>query len=77
MKKKYRRLFHEHDIHEYCVVEMVAPITGYDTRPHYIAGPWNTTLNVDGSITRERDMLAMSMVGGDPIYGPEIEVHNP
>ena len=77
MKKKYRRLFHKHDIHEYCLVKKVRPITGYDNTPQYIAGPWTITSNVDGSITRERDMIEVSTFYGKPIYGPETEVHNP
>ena len=40
-------------------------------------GPWTITSNVDGSITRERDMIEVSTFGGKPIYGPETEVHNP
>jgi hypothetical protein len=77
MKKKYRRLFHDHDIHDYCVVEMVAPVTGYDYTRKFLAGPWTETVEPDGTVRRDREMIEVDAMFGDPIYGKPVEVHNP
>jgi len=77
MKKKYRRLFHEHDIHDYCRVAMVRPVTGYDNSRKYLAGPEIRTEYPDGSVTINRESIDVTIFGGDPIYGDPVEVHNP
>ena len=70
MKKKYRRLFHEHDIHDFCKVVMEKVVTGYDHSPKYLLGP----LESDGS----RELIDVTTICGEPIYsGKTIEVHNP
>ena len=38
MKKKYRRLFHDHGVHDYCVIVQEKEVVGHDYSPQYLSG---------------------------------------
>jgi hypothetical protein len=59
MKGKYRRLFHEKGIHDYCKITVEPKIIGYDNSAKYLV-----VRNPDGS----RDFLDVTTLYGDLIY---------